>query len=138
MYLSNRDIKWAIEYKRLIVIPPPDEKVDGYDVTSIDLHLGPVSEAKIWDIEAFKAEVGSAGHAPELRLGSFSYDQFSGKYLVDPPSEATEPEDRQNQTVFKRGDEVVVKPGGFLLWMTKEVIGTPAENPGFICFVNAK
>lgn len=31
-----------------------------------------------------------------------------------------------------------MKPGGFLLWTTREKVGTPTQNPGFICFVNAK
>jgi dCTP deaminase len=31
-----------------------------------------------------------------------------------------------------------VKPGGFLLWPTRERIGTPSSNPRLISFVNAK
>jgi dCTP deaminase len=33
---------------------------------------------------------------------------------------------------------VIVKPGGFVLWTTKERVGTPLTNPRFIAFVNAK
>ena len=52
MYLSDRDIHWAIENKKLIVDPPPSE----FDATSIDLHLDNPNEAKIWDIETFRKE----------------------------------------------------------------------------------
>jgi dCTP deaminase len=31
-----------------------------------------------------------------------------------------------------------VKPGGFLLWTTKEWVGTPITNPELICFVDGK
>ena len=36
MYLSDRDLKFAVETVQLIVDPKPEE----YDTTSIDLHLG--------------------------------------------------------------------------------------------------
>lgn len=35
MYLSDRDLKFAVETGQLIVAPAPTE----YDTTSIDLHL---------------------------------------------------------------------------------------------------
>jgi hypothetical protein len=43
MYLSNRDIKWAIDCGKLIVDPRPEacEPPKGYDETGIDLHWGP-------------------------------------------------------------------------------------------------
>jgi deoxycytidine triphosphate deaminase len=44
MYLSDRDLKFAVETGQLIVDPPPEE----YDTTSIDLHLDSVNQAKIW------------------------------------------------------------------------------------------
>jgi len=40
--------------------------------------------------------------------------------------------------VYRRGPEIIVKPNGFLLWQTKERIGTPVRNPGLICFVDGK
>jgi len=40
--------------------------------------------------------------------------------------------------VFSRGQDVILRPYGFLLWTTKEVVGTPEENPELIAFVNAK
>ena len=61
MYLSNRDIKWAIECGHLIVKPRPEEMSKGYDETSIDLHLDAVKEAQIWDLDALRqAETGRA------------------------------------------------------------------------------
>ena len=33
---------------------------------------------------------------------------------------------------------MLVKPGGFLLWQTKEKVGTPKINAGLICFVEGK
>jgi deoxycytidine triphosphate deaminase len=41
----------------------------------------------------------------------------------------------ENQLVFIRGTEVVVKPGGFLLWQTRVTIGTPQSRADLICFV---
>jgi dCTP deaminase len=136
MYLSNRDIKWAIECGYLIVQPPPEEMGKGYDETSIDLHLDEVKEAKIWDLEALRrAEAGRARGQPEVHIGAFNYGEFSERYLIDPPEPATEETDLK---VFRRGPEIIVKPGGFLLWQTKEWVGTPKKNPGLICFVEGK
>src|SRR5262245_14051187 len=40
--------------------------------------------------------------------------------------------------VCLRGRRVIVRPGGFLLWQTKEVVGTPNEGAQLICFVDGK
>jgi deoxycytidine triphosphate deaminase len=58
MYLSDRDLQWAIERKLLIVQPPEGIPPPKVDPTSIDLRLDNVSEAKIWDIETFKKKHG--------------------------------------------------------------------------------
>jgi len=50
MYLSDRDLKYAIETGQLIVDPTPEE----YGATSIDLHLDKIEEAKVWNVERFK------------------------------------------------------------------------------------
>ena len=71
MYLSNRDIKWAIECGKLIVDPSPDEWKDadrnsdprGYDETSIDLHLGPLSGAMVWDLDQMRESDWGRGQA---------------------------------------------------------------------------
>ena len=50
MYLSDRDLRWAIECGDLIVDPKP-ERIDS---SSIDLHLDSIDQAKVWDIETFQ------------------------------------------------------------------------------------
>jgi dCTP deaminase len=132
MYLSDRDLRWAIECGRLIVEPKPDK----IDSTSIDLHLDSVDQAKIWNIAAFRESGEIEGHEPyELRIGKFDYRKFSGKYLRPPPDESKTDAD---DLVFQRGKQVVVKPGGFLLWQTKEVVGTPEDGANLICFIDGK
>lgn len=131
MYLSDRDIKWAIETGKLIVDPLPSS----IDSTSVDLHLDDISQAKIWDIEKFKQERASAGaERPELRIGRYNLAEFSGKYLSTPPAYQSDPK----QTVGLRGDEIIIKPQGFLLWQTVERVGTPDTNADLICFVDGK
>src|SRR5262249_38516579 len=128
MYLSNRDLRWAIECGRLIVDPLPSQ----IDPTSIDLHLDSVDQAKVWDIERYRQDNAAAGHRSlELRIGKFQYGPFSRKYLIPVPAE-------DNHLVFRRGREVVVKPNGFLLWQTKEKVGTPEIGAGLICFIDGK
>ena len=73
MYLSDRDLAWAIETGRLIVDPPP-EKIDA---TSIDLHLGKIEDAKIWDVKQFAEKQGAAGKTrPELTIGRYKIGSF--------------------------------------------------------------
>ena len=47
------------------------------------------------------------------------------------------PED-DKQLVFRRGNEIIIRPQGFLLWQTKEVVGTPEEGANLICFIDGK
>jgi len=47
MFLSDRDIKYAIETRKLIVDPPPAHFNSEYDENSIDLHLDDIEFAKI-------------------------------------------------------------------------------------------
>lgn len=132
MYLSNRDIKWAIDNGRLICVSRPEDMGAGYDETSIDLHLDKVREAYIWDIASFQQSEDARGSgAPELLVGRFNWGRFSRQYLIHPPEDP-------NQLVYRRGSEIIVKPNGFLLWQTKERVGTPKRNPGLICFVDGK
>jgi deoxycytidine triphosphate deaminase len=140
MYLSNRDIKWAIESGKLIVDPPPSHFKCGFDETSIDLHLDGIDHAKVWNVEKHKDHQRKAGNpaAPFLYLGEFEWENFSGEFLMPVPNEPTKAEDRDNLKVYRRGNEIIVKPGGFMLWTTMEVVGTPKENPELIAFVNAK
>jgi dCTP deaminase len=135
VYLSNRDIQWAIKCGRLIVSPSPEQMEKGYDETSIDLHLDHVGEAKIWDIEALaESEDARGSKYPEVKVGRFNWGKFSGRYLKDPPDWT----DNSQEKVLKRGPEIIVRPGGFVLWQTKEKVGTPIVNPGLICFIDGK
>ncbi|MGH7199026.1 MAG: dCTP deaminase, partial [Planctomycetaceae bacterium] len=128
MYLSDRDLAWAIETDKLIVDPPPER----FDPTSIDLHLDAVSTAKIWDIEKYlKHERSTGKRRPELRIAHYNLAEFSKNYLGSPPDYAEDAE----QLVGQRGQQIVVKRGGFLLWQTREVVGTPSKNADLICFV---
>jgi deoxycytidine triphosphate deaminase len=136
MYLSDRDLHWAIERNLLIVQAPEGITPPKVDPTSIDLRLDNVSEAKIWDIERFKQKHDMAGIGEaELRLGSFKFATFAEEYLIPPPSYKPRSYDDR---VCRRGDEVLIRPGGFLLWQTKEKIGTPKHNPQYICFIDGK
>src|SRR5688572_3506612 len=104
MYLSDRDIAWAIQNGDLIL--PPDATIDP---TSVDLHLDSISEAKIWNMEAISQDNRTAGHgARELRIGKFKYVDYAEKYLRELPN-------NENDPVYVRGSkEVVVKHGGFV------------------------
>lgn len=140
MYLSNRDIKYAIDCGKLIVEPRPEDWQLGYDETSIDLHLDAVKFAKVWDIAKLKRDhlVSGVKH-PELNLGAFDWTQFSDTYLAPVPDEADHtPAGEPEQRVFRRGKHIILRPLGFLLWTTKEKVGTPKASPEFIAFVNAK
>ncbi|HEY2589514.1 MAG TPA: hypothetical protein VGI81_27455 [Tepidisphaeraceae bacterium] len=128
MYLSDRDLRWAIECGKLIVDPKPDK----IDSTSIDLHLDSIDQAKVWDIGAFQRDKAIDGHEPmELRIGRFEYSKFAPKYLKPPT-------DNKDDLVFRRGNQIVIKPQGFLLWQTKERVGTPEEGANLICFIDGK
>lgn len=148
MYLSNRDIKWAIECGKLIVDPRPNS----YDETSIDLHLGAVEkDARIWDLRSLSDSdiargATRSGQPPEIHLGDFEYRAMAAAHLKGIPEGSTD-EEGKNRLVYKRGDDVIVRPFGFLLWTTREKVGTPEIEPGsletqrypeLICFVNAK
>ncbi len=133
MYLSDRDLQYAIECGKLIFKPRP-EKIDA---TSIDLHLDAISEAKIWNIDKFSQhEIVTGRKRPELRIAQYKLGAFGEDYLISPPEEKP---DGPLQLVIRRGLQVVVRPFGFLLWQTKEVVGTNADkNADLICFVDGK
>lgn len=66
-----------------------------------------------------------------MRVARCEYKKMAAEYQIGPPEDET-------QTVFRRGKQVVIKPGGFLLWQTKERVGTPELEPQFICFIDGK
>lgn len=133
MYLSDRDLFKAIDSGQLIVRPrPPDSHIGS---TSIDLQLDNVNEAKIWNIDAYQNDNCTRGDQPrELRIGKFDYRIFSPKYLIAPSEENSQ----EKQLVFRRGHEIVIRPGALLLWQTKEIIGTPLRKSKYICFIDGK
>lgn len=131
MYLSDRDLAWAIETGRLIVDPPPGK----IDATSLDLHLGKIDDALVWDIAQFENDSNAHGKPrPELHVGKYKLGAFGSKYMVSPPDFNSQSEYR----VSRRGPEIIVRTGGFLLWPTREKVGTPEENADCICFVDGK
>jgi dCTP deaminase len=128
MYLSDRDLAWAIQCGRLIIKPEPKK----IDATSIDLHLDSVEKARVWDMARFEADRSDSGdEARELRTSKIHYQNFSRKYLIPVPSD-------EAQAVFRRHNQIIIKPGGFLLWQTHEIVGTPEENADLICFIDGK
>ena len=130
MYLSDKDLKDAVDKGELLCDPPPE----AYDPTSFDLHLDHVKEAKIWDIEKYVGDEAIRGsRRPELRIGQYKYALFADKYLRIPPDY----DDTSQALVQRRSNQVIVRPGGFLLWQTKEKVGTP-HDAKLICFVNGK
>jgi dCTP deaminase len=132
MYLSDRDLRWALERGQLLVLPYPG-RPGQIGPTSIDLHLDRVDQAKVWDLAKFRRrnQLQGLGAAPELRIGTFSYPEFAGEFQMSPREDEAD-------LVFRRGQEVVVKPGGFLLWQTKEMVGTPEDGAQLICFIDGK
>ena len=135
MYLSNVDIKAAIEKGSLIVDPPPEHFGCGYDETSIDLHLDGPEMARIWDRDSMAEEdLGPGRPILEVGIGTFDWNQFV-RWQIPVPLEAKKPDD---QLVCRRHNHIIIKPYGFCLWQTKERIGTPKIAPEFICFINAK
>ncbi len=137
MYLSDRDIQWAIDRKLLIVEVPDGVSPPKVDPSSIDLRLDRISESKVWDIEAYKNQIKISGDdEPVLHVGAmkFKFGDLS-KFLVEPPTRRA---GETGQKVFQNGEEVFIRPGGFLLWQTKEWVGTPNEDPRYICFVDGK
>lgn len=94
MYLSDRDLEWAIETKRLIIQPRPKK----IDATSIDLHLDSAEKARVSDVSAFENDNTIAGHeGKELRTSKIDYRNFSRKYQIPVPTDS-------RATVFRRHD----------------------------------
>lgn len=127
MYLSDRDLEFAVRTGQLIVDPPPTE----YDTTSIDLHLDKIDTAKVWNEPAFREQQRHSGNDPVLRVGRFDHEAFAKDFHMPVP-------DDESQSVYRSGNLVILKPHGFFLWQTKQVVGTPEVNPRLICFVDGK
>ncbi len=131
MYLSDRELREAIEKGTLIVDPAGE-----IGPSSIDIHLDTVEQAQVWDIEkVLKHNQDHGFKERELRVSRIQYGNISKLYLKPPPHE---PEANDDDKVFRRDQEIILRPHGFVLWQTKEVIGTPLENPEFVCFIDGK
>ncbi len=127
MYLSDNELNEAITKGELIVDPPTE-----IGPTSIDLHLDSVDEAKIWDTKKFSGRNKTHGNPGlELRVAQCTYGEMAKEYHIAPPED-------ENSPVFRKGKQIVVKPGGFVLWQTKERVGTPEVDPKYICFIDGK
>ena len=133
MYLSDVDLRRAVESGDLIVKPLPDKEIGP---TSIDLHLGPVEEAKVWDSIAIAENNRRLGIPDkELNIARMTYGVVSRQYLVEPQREA---EVKEGDLVFRREDAIILHPYGFVVWQTEEIVGTPNEKPKYICFIDGK
>ena len=130
MFLSDRDLKYALECEDLICNPPPTE----YGLSGIDLHLDKIEEAKIWDPARRKKSLSGLAAKSSVGFGDFEYKQFAESCAIPVPSLVK----GENQPVCRDGDCVILRPGGFLLWLTKEKVGTPTKKARYICFINGK
>ena len=133
MYLSDVDLRQAVQCGDLIVEPLPDEEIGA---TSIDLHWDSIEQAQVWDFEALAKHNKDLGHPPkELHIARMNYATISRQFMVQPPHED---DAEKNDLVFRRDNAVVLRPQGFVVWQTREKVGTPEEDPRYICFVNGK
>lgn len=135
MFLSDRDLEWAVDEGQLIYGEGRTLPEGVLDQTSIDLSLASADDARIWDVDAVETTMGCHGNDGIVRLGKFDYRDFEGRYLKEPPSKA---EKNETDKVYRDGDMIIVKPFGFVLWNIEERVGTPQTWPSFICFVNGK
>lgn len=60
--------------------------------------------------------------------------KFSSRYLTEAPQY----NEYSAELVQRRMNQVIVRTGGFLLWQTKERVGTPTDGAELICFVDGK
>jgi len=133
VYLSDVDLRQAVQCGDLIVEPLPDEEIGA---TSIDLHLDSIEQAQVWDFEALAKHNKDLGHPPkELHIARMNYATISRQFMVQP---LHEDDAEKNDLVFRRDNAVVLRPQGFVVWQTREKVGTPEEDPRYICFVNGK
>jgi len=132
MYLSDRDLMFALESKQLLIDPAPTG--DDIDTTGIDLHLDSADEARVWDVAAFHAAQGRAGKDGALGVGKFHFKSFAADYSRPVPQE----QDAPTGCAYRDGGTIYLPPHAFLLWQTKQVVGTPEKDPRLICFIDGK
>jgi dCTP deaminase len=130
MYLSDRDLEYAHTLGDLIIKPPPSE----FGPSGFDLHLDTIEEARVWNIKGYE-ESRKDQPGRRLAIGTFDYKSFANQYAVPVPTRSGAGND---PLVYRNGDSVILRPGGFFLWQTKEVVGTPTAKARYICFLNGK
>lgn len=132
MFLSDRDLIYAHKIGDLLVEPRPNL----IGPSGIDLRLDSIEEAKLWDVPGFEEAMARQGMMqPSVVVRGFEYLKFASAYAVPLPVLT---EGSSELKVYRKADSVILNPGGFFLWQTKETIGTPATNARYICFVNGK
>ena len=136
MYLSNTDILAAIKAGELIVKCGKGDQPIVCD-TSIDLRLDSIETAKVWDTVKLAEHNRRHGHGPlEVKIARFDYSAVASEFTMQPVPER---EDRHREAkVVRRDDAIIIRPSGFVLWQTKEIVGTPPVNAKHICFVDGK
>ncbi len=128
MYLSDREMAHAITCGRLIVDPPTK-----IGPTSIDLHLDVVEQARIWDMAKYREHNRDHGlPESEIRISNYHYGKMSKLYHAPVPA------DGEDVKVFRRDRQIIVRPTGFVLWQTREVVGTPKDEADLILFIDGK
>src|SRR4051812_13287378 len=132
MFLSDRDLEYAVEGGDLIVDPRPAE----YGPSDIDLRLAPIEEAKVWSTQAYTEAMVGLGGSLSVGFDNFNYKTFSDRFAVPVPR--YDKDAKPDQKVYRDGERVILCPGGFFLWLTKENVGTPTDNARYICFINGK
>lgn len=66
-------------------------------------------------------------------MGKYKYRIFSQEFYQGVTTDSS-----SSNLVYRNGDRVILRPRGFLLWQTREVVGTPEIDPRLICFINGK
>jgi dCTP deaminase len=66
-------------------------------------------------------------------VAQINYGNLSRLYHVPPPADGD-----ADTKVVRRGRQIIVRPGGFVLWQTKETIGTPKDEADRMCFIDGK
>jgi deoxycytidine triphosphate deaminase len=109
MYLSDRDLEYAVDRGDLIITPRPRE----FGPASIDLHLDTIEEAKVWNysLHAESQKVQGIGR-PSVALGDFEYKRFAKQYAVAVPNHDGSGDE---PLVYRENDRVILRPGGFFL-----------------------
>lgn len=106
MILSNVDIKKALEERKIIIDPPPEDTQ--FFSSALDLRLG--SEFKEYNPKLLKQK----GIKIEVVYSDYDFKEFARAYLMDFPKE--------------HDSSIIIKPRDFVLAMTHEKITLPLKS----------